>query len=76
MAATTNTTEKKKISLKEYFRGIKIETKKVVWPTKEELASYTGIVVFTCAVFAIGFWAIDTGCLLVLKNLLGITINM
>jgi len=74
--ATAKKIEDKKFSLKEYFRGIKIETKKVVWPDREELVSYTGVVVFTCAIFAIGFWAIDTGCLLVLKNLLGVTINM
>lgn len=67
---------KKKFSLKEYFRGIKIELKKVVWPTKSELISYTGVVLFTCAIFAVGFWAIDSVCALILQKLLGIDISM
>ena len=37
--ANSNDTAKKRFSIKEYFRGIKIELKKVVWPTKSELAS-------------------------------------
>ena len=40
---------------KNIFGGIKIELKKVVWPTKSELASYTGVVIFTCALCAVGF---------------------
>ena len=72
MAANENA--KKKFSLKEYFRGIKIELKKVVWPNKQELGSYTAIVAFVCAVFAIGFWAIDSVCALILKYLLGIVL--
>ena len=32
--ANKNENAKKKFSIKEYFRGIKIELKKVIWPTK------------------------------------------
>ena len=32
--------KKEKLSLKEYFKGVKLEMKKVVWPTKKELGSY------------------------------------
>lgn len=71
-----NPNEKQKFSLKEYFRGIKIELKKVVWPTKSELVSYTGVVIFTCAAFAILFWAVDSACAFALQKLLGITISM
>jgi len=53
-------TEKKKSGLKEYFKGVKLEMKKVVWPTKQELGSYTGMVIFACAIFAVGFWILDT----------------
>ena len=38
---------KKKTSVKDYFKGIRIEMKKVVWPTKKELGSYTAVVVLT-----------------------------
>lgn len=74
--ANTNDTAKKKSGITEYFRGIKIELKKVVWPTKSELATYTGVVIFTCAVCAVGFWAIDSACALFLQKLLGISISM
>ena len=35
---------KKRGSFKEYFKGVRLEMKKVVWPTKNELASFTGVV--------------------------------
>ncbi len=53
-------TEKKKGGMKEYFKGVRTEMKKVVWPTKKELTSYAVMVIFACAVFALGFWALDT----------------
>lgn len=65
--------KKKRGSLKDYFKGVKVEMKKVVWPTRKELGSYTAVVLVTCAVFAVAFWAIDTGFLAALKGLLGIT---
>ncbi|MGN0658591.1 MAG: preprotein translocase subunit SecE [Emergencia sp.] len=61
----------KKGGVKEYFRGIKLEMSKVVWPTKKELGSFTVIVIATCAVFALGFWLIDTGVLAGLRAVLG-----
>ena len=64
--------KKKRGSLKEYFKGVKLEMKKVVWPTKKELGSYTVVVLVTCLVFALAFWAIDSGFLAILKALLGI----
>ena len=70
------TTTKKKSRIREYFRGIKIELKKVIWPTKGELISYTGVVILMCAICAVGFWAIDSVCALILQKLLGINISM
>lgn len=46
-----------------YFRGVKLEMKKVVWPTRKELGSYTVVVICTCAAFALLFWGIDSGVL-------------
>jgi preprotein translocase subunit SecE len=63
------TKENKKTGLAEAFRGTKSEMKKVVWPTKKEIVSYTGVVIVTCAIFALGFWLIDTGVLFALKEL-------
>ena len=37
--------KKKKASFGEYFKGVRTEMKKVVWPTKKELVSYTAVVI-------------------------------
>ncbi len=51
----------------EYFRGVKLEMKKVVWPTRNELSSFTAVVLATCVVFALLFWGIDSGVLAAIK---------
>ena len=66
---------KQKVGAKEYLKGIKLEVSKVVWPTKKELGTFTAVVIATCAVFALGFWLIDTGFLALLKAVLGISLN-
>ncbi len=63
--------ENKKGGFKEFFNGVKMEMKKVVWPTKKEVVSYTTVVIITCAVFALGFWIIDTGVGAGLRALIG-----
>ncbi|MGI6205121.1 MAG: preprotein translocase subunit SecE [Anaerovoracaceae bacterium] len=72
----SKSTEKKRTGFIEYMRGVRTELKKVVWPTKRELGSYTIAVILFCAVMALGFWAIDSGCALALQKLLGITISL
>ena len=67
--------EKKKTNFKEYFRGVRTELKKVVWPTRKEVVSYTAVVIAVCAAFALAFWLIDTGVLAALKVILGVTLN-
>ena len=66
-AAAESTRKRKKGSVKEYFKGVKLEMKKVVWPTKKELGSFTAVVLVTCAAFAVVFWAVDTGVLAAIK---------
>lgn len=66
--------KKKRLSMGEYFRGIKTETKKVVWPTRKELGAFTAVVVLTCAFFAVGFWIVDSAVLAALRAVLGITL--
>ena len=63
---------RKRGSFKDYIKGVKLELKKVVWPTSKELGSYTIVVVATCAFFALAFWAIDSGFLALLKAILHI----
>lgn len=67
------TNKKPKVSLKEYFKGIKIETKKVVWPTRKELVSFTGVVLLTCVAFGLGIWIVDSAFLAALKYALNIS---
>lgn len=55
-----NTDKKKRGGLLGYLKDVRTEIKKVVWPTKKEMVSYTCMVVFACAFFAVGFWALDT----------------
>lgn len=74
-AAISGNTRKKKGSRLEFWKGVKLEMSKVVWPTRKELASYSVVVIVTCAVFALGFWAVDTGFLAMLKALLNITLS-
>lgn len=65
--------KKKRVGFGEYFRGIKTETKKVVWPTRKELGSFTVVVILVCTFFALGFWAVDSAVLAALRAVLGIT---
>lgn len=58
-----------------YFKGVRQEFKKVVWPTKNELGTSTVVVFVVCAFFAVGFWLIDTGFLAVLRSILGISMS-
>lgn len=65
---------KKRLGIKEYFKGVRTEMKKVVWPTRKELVSYTSVVIVTCFVFALVFWAFDSAFLALLKAILNISI--
>ena len=51
----------------EYFKGVRLEMKKVVWPTRKELGSFTAVVLATCVAFALLFWGIDSGVLAAIK---------
>ena len=64
----------KKNRLFEYFKGVKTELKKVIWPTKKETVKYTEIVLVVCAFFVLLFWLLDTGFLALLELALNITL--
>ncbi|MBQ6315880.1 MAG: preprotein translocase subunit SecE [Mogibacterium sp.] len=66
---------KKSGGILSYFRGVRQEFRKVVWPTREELTTDTVVVVACVAFFALAFWLIDTGFLAALKGILGITLS-
>ena len=70
-AARANAANKKNTSAKEYFKGVRTELSKVVWPTRKELGTFTGVVISVCTFFALSFWAIDSAVLLALKAAIG-----
>lgn len=56
MTAPTST-KKSKASV--YFRGVKAEMKKVIWPTKKELINYTGMVIIISTIVAVTVSVLD-----------------
>lgn len=44
-----------------YFKGVKAEMKKVIWPSKKELINYTGVVVLISAIVGVVVWVLDMG---------------
>ena len=54
-----------------YFKAVKSELSKVVYPGRETVIKDTGIVLAVCAVFALLFWGINTGTLALFSKILG-----
>lgn len=52
-------TKAKKSKMSTYFRGVKSEMKKVVWPTRKELLNYTAVVIALSALVAFIVWVLD-----------------
>lgn len=58
MASQTNTP--KKIGVGKFLKSVRAELKKVSWPNKKELKSYTWVVLVTCGLAALGIWIADS----------------
>jgi preprotein translocase subunit SecE len=63
MAAQTDVQKKGSTS---FFRGVRLELKRVTWPNKDELLSYTTVVLVICGIMTAGLWVVDA----VFNNLL------
>lgn len=57
--------------VKEFFREVKIETKKVVFPTKDELIGSTWVVIITILIISVFLGIVD----LTLTRLVGMTLR-
>jgi len=62
--ATKNASDRKKSKkqtgkFKAFFRGVWSELKKVHWPSKKQLATYTGVVIVTVLFMAIAISLFD-----------------
>jgi len=44
-----------------FFREVKSEMKKVTWPTKNDLTTYTAVVIVTVLLVSGIIWIVDTG---------------
>ncbi len=53
--------DKKKFSLSDWFAAHKAEYKKITWPTKQEVAKETVIVLVMCFVLGAIIFGFDTG---------------
>jgi preprotein translocase subunit SecE len=51
-----------------YVRDSKEELKKVTWPTREEVTSFTIVVVVTLLVVSFFLWFVDTGLMYLIKT--------
>lgn len=70
MAAQTSSSDANKGGLSSYFRGVKSEFKKVIWPGKKEIITYTGVVIMMSAIVSLIVYVLD----LVLHGALGFII--
>lgn len=52
---------KKKGGIKRWFRELKSEMKKVVWPTKKQVINNTGVVMGVMVIMALFLFAVDSG---------------
>ena len=59
MSAQTGARKGNKMRI--YFKGVKAEMKKVIWPTKKELVNYTGVVILISVIVGLVVWVLDLG---------------
>lgn len=64
--------ERKKFSIKSWFREMRSELKKVVWPTWNQVYKNTWIVLMVCAIFAVMIFIMDSVLFLGVDQLLKI----
>lgn len=61
MASNTASPVRKQGRIKGFFKGVMTELKKVHWPSKKQVAVYTGVVIVTVLVVAIAVSLVDGG---------------
>lgn len=70
MAAQETAVQTSASRWKKFLREVRAELKKVSWPNKKELTSYTGIVFVSVVFVAALIWLIDTAFTEALKGLI------
>lgn len=54
-----------------FFREVKVEAKKVIWPKKEQIINNTGVVILCILIIGIAIWVLDIIFSLGLKSFFG-----
>ncbi|NLN14263.1 MAG: preprotein translocase subunit SecE [Tissierellia bacterium] len=54
-------TEKNKGKLSSYFKGVKAEMKKVLWPNRKELINFTAVVIWISILISVIVYLLDLG---------------
>lgn len=55
--------------LRRFFRNVMAELKKVNWPNRKELTTYTIVVIITVLVVALIIWVWDVGLTVIFKSM-------
>lgn len=53
-----------------YVRESREELRKVTWPSRDEVTSYTIVVVVACIVISIFLWLVDTGLMALITTVI------
>ncbi len=67
---SAQTTTKSKGKFRTYFKGVRSELKKVIWPDRKGLINHTGIVILISLIVSLLVWALD----LIVTRILGFII--
>lgn len=59
--------------MKAFLSEVKVEMKKVTWPTKEQVKSYTVVVIITAFVLAVAIGLVDRAVSILLIRLPGLS---
>lgn len=62
-------------AIKKFFKDLKGECKKIVWPDRKTVLKSTGVVIVCVAVLGVVIWGIDTGLSELIKLLLNAAKN-
>ena len=63
---------KKKGGFGQWFHDMKVEMKKIVWPTKETTIKNTGIVIGMCACVGVFLWIFDAAAFTIVQTLISV----
>lgn len=55
-----------------FFREVWLELKKVHWPTRQTLLTYTGVVLVSVIIVAVLVWIVDSGLAFAMDHLLSL----